>query len=172
MHLLVAVVTEHDGITDRAAQFGESCPRQNVVVLHLIDGEVLTTFGANALLSLIEFTLALSAIIRLFMGSWVVARSVAVLHSPIAEGDVEVLEDAKRPLPVLMLRAVACKWWVDDGHVCACLVVNNLLGYDWRRVIHRVGIWVKYSVKWVHSSLIISIVLVMAAVLVVAVFKT
>ena len=153
MHFLVAVVAEHDGITDRAAQFGESCPRQNVVVLHLIDGEVMPTFGANALLSIIEFALALSAIIRLFMGSWVVARSVAVLHSPIAEGDVEVLEDAKRPLPVLMLGAVVCKWWVDDSHVCACLVVNNLLGYDWRRVIHLVGVWIKYSVQRVHSSL-------------------
>ena len=142
MHFLVAVVAEHDGITDRAAQFGESCPRQNVVVLHLIDGEVLTTFGANALLSLIEFALALSAVVSLCMGSWVVARSVAVLHSPIAEGDVEVLEYAKRPLPILTLGAVACKWRVDDSHVCACLVVNNLLGYDWRRVIHRVGIWV------------------------------
>ena len=153
MDFLVAVVAEHDGITDRAAQFGESCPRQDVVVLHLIDGEVLTTFGANALLSLIEFALALSAIIRLFMGSWVVARSVAVLHSPIAEGDVEVLEYAKRPLPILTLGAVACKWWVDDSHVCACLVVDNLLGYDWRRVIHRVGDGVKYPVQRVHSSL-------------------
>ena len=140
MHFLVAVVAEHDGITDRAAQFWETSPRQNVMVLHLIGGEVLSTLGANALLSLIEFALALSAMIRLFMGSWVVARSVAVLHSPIAEGDVEVLEDAKRPLPVLMLWAVACKWRVDDGHVCTCLVLNNLLGYDWRRVIHRVGI--------------------------------
>ena len=152
MHFLVAVVAEHYGITDRAAQFGESCPRQNVVVLHLIDGEVLTTFGANALLSLIEFTLALSAIIRLFMGSWVVARSVAVLHSPTAKGDVEVLEDAKRLLPIFMLGAVACKWRVDDSHVCACLVMNNLLGYDWRRVIHRVGIGVKYPVQRVHNS--------------------
>ena len=129
MHLLVAVVAKHDGITDRVSQFGESCPRQNVVVLHLIDGEVLPTSGANALLSLIKFAFALSAVVSLCMGSLVVARSDAVLHSPIAEGDVEVLEDAKRPLPVLMLRAVACKWWVDDGHVCACLVVNDLLGY-------------------------------------------
>jgi hypothetical protein len=33
------------------------------------------------------------------------------------------------------------------------LVVDNLLGYDWRRVIHRVGDGVKYPVQRVHSSL-------------------